>query len=273
MDSRTGKKIRMGRILRPNTGRAIVVAASHGVLTGAPKGLSTAAEARTRLLSLHNADAVMVAPGMVELVEDLFVGRDSPGLVVELDWKSWNRAQFSALSDGGGEGVTAQLSDLESLMAAGVDAVMSYLYVGQLDPELERREIERNATYARQCERLGLVLIVEPRSAREGLDPDASSPSTIAAYSRIASEIGADLVKCVWPGSVDGLAEVTAGVLCPVLLAGGPGQATLEDACDLASQAMAGDAAGVMFGRKIYQSENPPATLLALRDIVHGPGG
>ena len=49
MDSRTGKKIRLGRILNPVSGRTIIVAASHAVLTGAPKGLKSVSEMQNSL--------------------------------------------------------------------------------------------------------------------------------------------------------------------------------------------------------------------------------
>src|SRR6218665_1958902 len=91
MDSRTGKKIRLGRILDPASGRGIVVAASHGVLSGGPGGLCTGADLKEAFGSLIVANGIMVAPGSVGLVEDVFVGRNRPSLVVHLDWKSHGR--------------------------------------------------------------------------------------------------------------------------------------------------------------------------------------
>lgn len=273
MDSRTGKKIRLGRVLRPDSGRGVIIATSHGVLTGPPGGQRTRAEIAELFPKLAAADAVMVAPGMVRMVEDTFVGRGRPGLVVELDWKSWNRPIYPHGRDGRGEGAVASLASVEDLAAAGVDAVMTYLYVGQLDGQLEREEVERNARLARECARWGIGLVIEPRSAREGHEDDAASAAVLSFYCRVAAELGADVVKCIWPGSVSALAEVAATCFVPVVLAGGPGEETADGAVGLASQAIEAGAAGVMFGRKVYRSADPVETLRRLLEAVHGVQG
>jgi len=271
MDSRTGKTLRLGRVLRPEDGRGVIVATSHGVLTGPPVGQRTREEIADLFPRLRAADAVMVAPGTVRLVESSFVGRDRPGLVVELDWKSWNRPIYPTNGERS-EGVLASLASVEDLAVSGVDAVMTYLYVGQLDQRLERDEIERNSRLARDLARAGIGLIIEPRSAREGYEDDATSAKVVSFYARLSAEIGADIVKCVWPGSVDALAEVTETCFVPVVLAGGPGSETIEGAVGLASEALAAGCAGVMFGRKVYRSPDPARTLEALLEVVHGKG-
>lgn len=269
MDARTGKHLRLGRIVRPETGRAVVVAASHGVMSGPPTGLRSVDEIRAVFGTLRTADGVMVTPGMVGLVEETFVGRDRPALVLHLDWKNHGRRSYAPDSGGRGEGVLAQLADLDAVAAAGVDAVMTYLYIGQHDTALERAEIERNAKVARDCERLGLGLIIEPRSALEASDPDALSPTVMSLYCRIAADLGADLVKALWPGSAEALAEVTQACFVPVLLAGGPGGDDPAGTLDLAGQAIAAGAGGVMFGRRVFRAPNPASVLAGLHGVVH----
>ncbi len=269
MDARTGKQVRLGRLVRPETGRSVVVAASHGVQGGPSSGLRTTKEIRSVFARLRRADGVMVSPGMLGLVTDTFVGRDRPALLLHLDWKSYGRSVYTPGKDGRGEGVLASLADLEAVAAAGVDAVMTYLYLGQRDTALERAEVERNAATARACERLGLGLIIEPRSALEGTDPDALSAKVVSLYCRIAADIGADLIKVLWPGSTEALAAVTETCFAPVLLAGGPGGDDLADTLRLAHDAMSAGAAGVMFGRRVFSSPDPDVTLASLAGVVH----
>jgi class I fructose-bisphosphate aldolase len=269
MDARTGKQIRLGRLVRPDTGRSVVVAASHAVNGGVPAGLRTAKEIKFVFARLNRADGVMVTPGMLGLVAETFTGRDRPALVLHLDWKNHARSVYTPGRDGRGEGVLASLADLESVAAAGVDAVMTYLYLGQRDTALERAEIERNAATARACERLGLGLIIEPRSALEGQDPDALSAEVVSVYCRMSADIGADLVKVLWPGSAEALATVTSTCYVPVLLAGGRGGDDLADTVRLARDAVNAGAAGVMFGRRVFRSPDPDETLAALAEIVH----
>ena len=46
MDSRTGKKIRMGRLFNQRSGRSLIVAYSHGILMGPRPGMKTLEEMR-----------------------------------------------------------------------------------------------------------------------------------------------------------------------------------------------------------------------------------
>lgn len=269
MDARTGKKMRLGRLVRPESGRAVVVAASHAVNSGPPAGLRTAAQIRSVFGRLRPADGVMVTPGMVPMLEDTFTGRDRPALVLHLDWKSHSRALYTPGRDGRGEGVLAQLADLDAVAASGVDAVMTYLYIGQRDAALERAEIERNARIARDCERLGIGLIIEPRSALEGDDPAALSAEVMSMYCRISADIGADLVKALWPGSAEAWAQVTESTYVPVLLAGGKGGEDPSDTLRLAHQAVTAGGGGVMFGRRVFRATEPEKVLTALNAIVH----
>ncbi|WP_031517395.1 class I fructose-bisphosphate aldolase [Streptomyces sp. NRRL F-5123] len=269
MDARTGKKIRLGRLVRPESGRAVVVAASHSVNGGPTEGLRTLDEIRAVFARMRGADAIMVTPGMVPHVESTFVGRDRPGLVLHLDWKNHARGVYTPGVDGRSEGVLAQLADLESVAAAGVDAVMTYLYLGQRDSRLERAEIERNARIVRDCERLGLGVIIEPRSALEGEDPDALSAKVMSTYCRISADIGADLVKALWPGSAEAWQEVTSSTYAPVLLAGGKGGDDPMDTLRLAADAVGAGGGGVMFGRRVFRAPSPEAVLSGLAAVVH----
>lgn len=270
MDSRTGKKIRMARLLDPVTGRGVVIACSHGVMHGPPDGLRTRADLDAVFGRLSAADGVMVTPGMLPLVERHFLGRDRPALVMHLDWKSFARTTYPPGEHGRGEGTLTSLASLEEVAATGADAVMTYLYVGQRDTALEREEIARNARIARDCDRLGLALIVEPRSAMEGIDDNATSARVLSFYCRVSAELGADVVKCIWPGSAEGFATVTEECLAPILLAGGPGGEDPEATLRLAGDALAAGGAGVMFGRRVFRADDPAAMISRLRELVHG---
>ena len=50
------------------------------------------------------------------------------------------------------------MGEIEDVLAAGADAVMTYLYMGYEDPEREKLEIGQNARLARACERWGVAM-------------------------------------------------------------------------------------------------------------------
>jgi len=277
MDARTGKRIQAGRLFDPASGRAIVVALSHGVLLGPSPGLATLEQLRTTADSLRAADALMVAPGLVAPLEDAFVGRDRPALVVHADWQSASRSVFRHVAEAGataGAGPARVAAETtaraEEAAAAGAAAVMTFLFAGFDDPALERDEIRRAARMARACERAGILHIIEPRSAGERARPSERADPRVGAYlARIAAEIGADIVKVIHPGSREALAEVVAGCPVPVLLAGGSEAEDPTRGEELAADAIATGCRGLVFGRAIVRAADPAAALARYRAIVH----
>lgn len=277
MDARTGKRIRAGRLFDPASGRVIIVALSHGVLLGPSPGLATLEQLRATADSLRAADALMVSPGLVAPLEDTFVGRDRPALVVHADWQSASRSVFRTLADGDvparaglGRVAAETTATAEQAAAAGAVAVMTFLFAGFDDPALERDEIRRAARMARACERVGILHIIEPRSARERARPSERADPRVGAYlARIAAEIGADIVKVIHPGSREALAEVVAGCPAPVLLAGGTEAEDPARGEELATDAIATGCRGLVFGRAIVRAGDPAAALARYRAIVH----
>lgn len=265
MLSSTGKKIRLGRILDPATGRGIVIAYSHSLILGPQPGMETVDDISGTLDACQAANAIMVPPGFVDRFAEGFVGPGRPSLVVHLDWTSFSRSVLP--HDLGGQ---TPVASIESVAAAGGEAVMTYLLLGYDDSERDAAEIRRNAEIARECDRLGLVHVIEPRYAQERRYPERKTdPAIMHYYCRVSSDLGADIVKCVWPGSAEAMARIVERCPAPVLVAGGAyDAATPERSFDLARQAVSAGARGLVIGRNVYQSDDPRATLLRLQQIV-----
>lgn len=265
MDSRTGKRIRLGRLRNPESGRYLIVAYSHGVLMGPAAGMETLAEMRDFTTRIRGVEGLMIAPGLLPALESAFVGRDRPSLVIHLDWQNFSRSVLPP-----SHGVSARLASIERVVAAGADAVMTYLFVGHDDPREERAEIARNAEIVEECSRLGLPVMIEPRSARERSVPeDKQDVDVMSMYCRISAEIGADLVKCIYPGTRETLARIVETCPAPVLVAGGARRETPETALEIAGAAMEAGASGLVYGRNIYQAHDPQAMVNSLARIVH----
>jgi class I fructose-bisphosphate aldolase len=266
MDARTGKKIRMGRLFDRNSHKTLIVAYSHGVLMGPRPGMRSLEEMRQMVLRLDRANGLMVAPGLVTPLEEAFIGRDRPSLFVHLDYQSFSRDIMPYP-----QGSAVEMARIEDVIAAGADGVMTYLYMGYDDPERERMEIARNARLARDCEKWGILLMIEPRSAREaGRPSDKTDPKILSLYCRVSAEIGADLVKCIHPGEEQALRSVIDGCPAPVLVAGGSRAETAEQAYARARSAMRAGASGLVYGRNIYEAPDPAAELDRYLQIVHG---
>src|SRR6266498_56872 len=259
MDARTGKKIRLGRLFDQQSHKALIVAYSHGVLMGPRPGMRNLEEMKRISLSLSRANGLMVAP-----LEEAFIGRARPSLIVHLDYQSFSRDILPYE-----EGATVEMAQIEDVVAAGADGVMTYLYMGYEDPEREKMEIARNARLARACERWGIIMMIEPRSARERRNPANKTDSKILGlYCRVSAEIGADLVKCIHPGNEEALRSVIEGCTVPLLVAGGTPPEKAEQAYARAESAMRVGAAGLVYGRNIYEASNPAKELERYLRIV-----
>jgi fructose-bisphosphate aldolase, class I len=266
MDSRTGKKIRMGRIFNHKSNKTLIMAYSHGVLMGPLPGMKTLAEMKGVVKAVSGADALMVTPGMLTLLEDAFIGKNKPALFLHWDYQSYIRKILPYQV-----GATTELGQVEDALSAGADAIMSYLFIGHDDPEAEKLEIAKNVKLARDCERMGLVFMVEVMNARVNTHPEDQGDKNFYMLScRIAAEIGADIVKCQPPQDLKIIKEIAETCPVPLVLAGGAKTEKPEMAYEIARSTMEAGAAGLVFGRNIFEAPDPAKEVRLYQKIIHG---
>ncbi len=267
MDARVGKRIRLGRIFRPADKRCVAIAYSHGVLLGPGKGFQTFEQMDQMMEIFQGADAVMLSPGMLDQLDGHFVGRDHPGLIVQADWQNVGRARDGAFA---GQGLSVPMLTAEQAVAAGADAIMTYLWMGGDNPGLEAGEVARNSAYARACEAAGLPLLIELRGLGQENGKDGKPDLELLKFhTRVAAELGADFIKTKYSGSVETFREVTSQCPVPILVAGGSRLSTDADALKLVEDVIAGGGAGVVFGRNIFQFDDPSSMLKRILERVH----
>jgi DhnA family fructose-bisphosphate aldolase class Ia len=263
--SPAAREIRRARLFG-ESGHALIVAWAHGPLLGPIDGVEGA---RMEELAevLAPADGILASPSMMPALAPVLSRRDRPMLFMLQHWQSVSRPRDLLGYD---EGATAALCSVEDAARWGADGVMTYLYVGWRDPERERREIEYVADVTRRCRDLGLLHMVESRAVRDENDEHGVPRADLVLYhTRLAAELGADLVKTKWPGS-EAFPAVADGAGVPVLLAGGARTSSLDEALEVARATMASGAHGLVWGRNIYQAEDPAAALAQVLAVVHG---
>ncbi len=267
MDSRTGKEIRLGRILRPENNRSVTVAFSHGILLGPGKGFLTYDQMNQMMEVFQPADAIMLSPGMINSLSSHYVGRDRPGFILQADWQNVSRAREGVFPT---TGVSAAMLTAEQAVAAGADAIMTYLWLGGDNPQMEADEIARNAVFARQCEAVGLPIMIESRGLDNEVDGDGKiNLDLLKFHTRVAAELGADFIKTKYSGSVETFKEVTSQCPVPILVAGGSRLKSVEAALQLVDDVISGGGAGVVFGRNIFQFDEPGKMLDQIIARVH----
>ncbi len=271
MTNQIGKELRLSRFLDPASHRTVMVAYAHGILMGPNPGMFTMEEIRQQCKTLRKADSILMPMGFLPFCQDLFAGKDAPEMIALYDWQNFSRSGEKMM--GYKDGVAESVTSMERVLASGASGVMTYLYIGFDDPMMEAREMRRNAEVNELCQKYGLIHIIEPRvvKSKETNEDGSMKFELMKIYTRMSSEIGADFIKVKYPGTPEQLAELQSFSPTPLLVAGGSKTAA-EKAEAMARAAVDAGTSGIVFGRNIYQSEDPAAALERFRQIIHQQG-
>lgn len=246
-----GKNIRLNRVLGGSEHRALVVAFDHALVLGPIPGTEDPL-GKIGQFAQAKVDALLLNLGLIRtFASSTIVGR-IPALIARLDWTT----VWSAMGENGGGALQSTLlARPEEALRQGADAVLTYLVVGTGDAEFEMKEITRNAEIARECERVGIPLIVE--SLARGKDvQNPGDPKWLNLHTRMAAELGADCVKTDYSGDVASMRSVVKGCPIPILVLGGNRHASDKHALDVVREVAAAGAAGVFFGRNVFQADD-----------------
>lgn len=260
--SNTGKRIRLNRILREHGQRSLVVAFDHALVLGPIRGTENPTE-QIRTFANANVDGILLNLGLLRHCSEAFRAGRTPGIIARIDWTTvWN-----SLSEGtGGALRSCMLATPEEALRLGADAVLTYMVVGTGDADFEAREIERNAAVARECERLGIPLIVETLARGKNVE-NPGDPKWLKLHTRMAVELGADVIKTDYAGDITGMQSVVEACPIPILVLGGSRNAA---ALEVVRGVVAAGAAGVFFGRNVFQADDISAFLEAARTVLDG---
>jgi DhnA family fructose-bisphosphate aldolase class Ia len=111
-----------------------------------------------------------------------------------------------------------------------------------------------------------LLAMMYPKSV------DAAAPMVpqLKLAARVAAELGADVVKVSYPGTVEAMQEVVDGCFVPVVVAGGERSSSDNEVLNLVKDAINGGAMGVCIGRNVFQHGQPGQFARRMSAIVHG---
>jgi class I fructose-bisphosphate aldolase len=260
-----GKKIRLNRVLGGAEHRALVVAFDHALVLGPIPGTEDPL-GKIRQFAQANVDALLLNLGLIRQFANSTIPGPLPALIARLDWTT----VWSAVGQNGSGALhSSLLARPEEALRHGADAVLTYLIVGTGDAEFEMKEIARNAEVARECERVGIPLIVE--SLARGKDvQNPGDPKWLNLHTRMAAELGADAVKTDYSGDTASMRSVVEKCTIPILVLGGSRHATDKHALDVVREVEAAGAAGVFFGRNVFQAKNISTFLEKARAALDG---
>jgi 2-amino-4,5-dihydroxy-6-oxo-7-(phosphonooxy)heptanoate synthase len=253
------RRMRLTRLFHHHSRRLLVVPLDHPVSTGVPATFHWSVDPLLADLAAAGTDAVVLHKGMLRHVDVGVFRRMS--LIIHLS------ASTAWAPDPDAKCLVA---DVEEAVSLGADAVSIHVNLGSRD---ERRQLEDFGRVSAQCDRwnMPLLAMVYPRGPAIENPKD---PELVLHAAMLATNLGADLVKTEYAGSLTAMADIAAACPIPLLVAGGPKLADEDDLLEFVSAAIDGGAAGLALGRNVFMSEDPRATAsrIAARVHAHGAG-
>lgn len=247
------RHMRLRRLYRHGDARLLVVPLDHAVTEGPVTG-GRRVNALVGELADNGVDAVVLHKGSLRYVDHRWFTRTS--LIVHLSASTVHAPDPDA---------KYLVGSVEEALRLGADAVSVHVNLGSRQ---EMRQIADLAQVSDACDRwnLPLLAMMYPRG------PEIDTPNTPELVSHavtLAADLGVDIVKTLYAGSVDGMAEVTRDSPVPVITAGGPrrGEADVES---YVVDVLRAGAAGVAMGRNVFQANQPGAVVRRLSDLIHG---
>jgi DhnA family fructose-bisphosphate aldolase class Ia len=259
-----GKTVRLSRILGHSGRPALVVAFDHALVLGPIPGTEDPLSKIAQFVDAK-VDAVLLNLGLIRQFTNSMEMRSLPGIIARIDWTS----VWTVGSGGRSELRSCMLAHPEDALRNGADAVLTYMVVGTGDDDFESKEIARTAEVARQCERAGIPLIVESLARGKNV-AEPADPKWLNLHTRMAVELGADAIKTDYTGDVASMRSIVKGCPIPILVLGGSRLASDRDALQIVRGAVEAGAAGVFFGRNVFQSQDMNTFLRQARSILQG---
>lgn len=264
---RINTKARMNRLF--TNGGCLDVALDHGVCNE-PSFLIGLEDMEGVMNAVINAkpDAIQVAYGQADLLQRR-PEKNKPALVMRIDMGNpYNDQRHKVMWS------MLQNADEPIIGALEMDAaaVVINLFMLPDEPELFRQCVENISRVRAACNSYGMPLMIEPlvmlpNDVRGGYQVDGDADK-IVTLTRLASEMGADIIKADPTDNPEDFHRVVEAARVPVLVRGG-GKEDLKTVLAKSAAIIAQGAKGMVYGRNIYQHDNPKAVVAALMAIIH----
>ncbi|MEE9591051.1 MAG: 3-hydroxy-5-phosphonooxypentane-2,4-dione thiolase [Thermodesulfobacteriota bacterium] len=240
-----GMKNRLSRVIKPDTGRTVMLAIDHGYFLGPTTGLEEPGKMVEPLIPY--ADTLMLTRGVLRNCID--AAADIPVVLRVSGGTSVLKEDLS------NEGITVSIKDA---MRLNVSGVALSIFVGA--PH-EKQTLQSLADLINDAEEYNIPVLAVTAVGKDM----ARDARYLGLACRIAAEMGVHVVKTYY---CDGFEKVVASCPVPIVIAGGK-KIPERDALQLAFDAVQRGAVGVDMGRNIFQSDCPVGMIKAVRAIVH----
>jgi len=252
-----GKRIRMERIVNRNTGKTVIVPMDHGISLGPIEGLRDMKRAIQNVAE-GGANAIVEHKGLV--VEGHRRKGKDIGLIIHLS-ASTSLSPYP--------NVKTLVCSVEEAIKLGADAVSIHVNLGNGQEKEMLKDFGR-VSYEARMWGMPLLAMIYPRGEKIRDEFDVNAVKHAA---RVGNEMGADIVKVSYTGSVETFKEVVSGCAVPVVIAGGPKMDSDREILEMVQGSIQAGGAGVSIGRNVFQHKTPTRIVRAISAIVHDGAG
>jgi class I fructose-bisphosphate aldolase len=252
-----GKTVHLRRLQNSESHRMFTVAMDHIPSYGLFEGLKNICEAVAQVAE-GCPDAIMLMKGTAERCYQAHAGH------IALILKCSTLSPFHTEHD-------VWVHSVEEALQLGADAIAMAVTIGS---QHQAQSLDNLAALAREAEQVGLPVIAHAYPNGELIPPgDWYSADQVMYASRLVMELGVDIVETFYTGSTETFAQVVKAATPALVVAiGGPKLKKDADALHMAYNVVQAGAAGITFGRNIWESGNIARMMQALKHIVHSNG-
>ena len=258
------KEKRMQNIFNSETGRTLMASIDHGLYMGAVRGIEHPLEVIKEFIEC-DLDGILFSLGLNKISTEIFTQKKVLSKILTLDYILLSKIPGIV------EEIFANCAffSVEQAVHWGFDAVKVLLAWGT-DRETQIKSIQYIAKIAQACDKLQMPLMIKPFLDNKYVPKDKrKDPKVIIDASRIAVEMGADIIKIPYTGDKDSFAEIVDHSYVPVVIYGVPNMSTMKDLLQATKDSIDVGGKGIVFGMDVWQNNNRKKIIHALRDIIH----
>jgi len=246
-----GKIIRLQQIM-DDRNRSFIIAVDQFI----PRGLHPALKDPLdilRMISKSDCNALLLHSGLLKMAAPIIAGK-KPFII-----------KLSTSTTEAKERTNRVLVDtVEHALLMGASGVAINVYIGS---SFENAMLENLRDTVIACDKYGMPLIVMINPM-----PEYEFDSKKLAYvCRIGAELGADIIKTDFPGSIEEFKEVVEHCPLPVLIEESPLPEDTAGTLKTTKMAIQAGGAGVMYGSRVWGHHDPILISRKISEIINDP--
>ena len=252
----TGISLRTHALFNKKDGRSVTIAMDHGAIAGPLYGIENPTKIVQACVDAQ-VDGILTTKGFVDASLDAW--DRSTALVLRLT------GGFTVL---GGRFEEELIVEPETALAYGASYAAITVKFGH---EKEGRFIKQASLAIDRCHALGLPVMLEvmAKGTLQGEKFAAHDGEAVKMAARMGAELGADVIKTYYTGSIESFAKVVASCPVPIVILGGAKTNSIKDVFQDIYDSLEAGGRGIAVGRNIWEHGKVEKMLQAVNGLVH----